>query len=875
MRKINTLIKQFLHLLKHRSLPFLRENAKIIAQFILTFFFIAIGIWFFEHEQMEIRRVKEVLIDSRIELVLLGIGITVLYILLQGMMYVSSFSSLRCKISIFTAVLLYLKRNFVSIFLPVGGVSSLAFFASDIEKKGYTKTQIYFASSIYGFVGMLTVIMLAIPVFVYALIRGGVGSGEWYVLLAGILLIAAIYFIYKSVVKQGRVHNWLVRMIPSMEIILEDFRNHRIDRKQFWMTVFYSMLIEVTGITHLYIAMIALHFEPSLYAAVMGYLLAVLLLLVSPFMRGLGAIEVGLSYVLTRFGYPSVDAIAITFLFRFFEFWLPLVTSLFSFLVKINKLLMRVVPALLLFILGFINIVSVLTPVIRERYTILREFLPLDAIAASNYFVLASGLFLLLTAAFMLKGLRTAWWFALILSVVSFIGHITKGIDYEEAALAGMTILVLVVTRKEYHVRNNPRLRTVGIQTALYSIAAVLVYGIVGFYFLNRRFFEIDFSLWQSVKYTLLNYFLVGSSELVPHGFFARYFIYSINISGALTMGFLIYTLIRPYVFKDLVSEEDIERAGILRKKYGHSAADYFKTSPDKLLFMPEDLDAYISYRVSGIYAVVLEDPIAGNESSMRECVKRFDDFCFENGLKTIYFRIPEESLPLYKEFSKKSLFLGQEGVLDLEAFSLEGGARKSMRNAVNKVREGNYKTNILKPPLMDGDLQKIKSVSDEWLKESRRSEIIFSQGMFVWEEIKQQTVITIESPEQKVVAFLNIIPDYAKGEATYDLIRKTKDAPNGIMDFILIELFNYMKSQGIRYVNLGFAPMSGLDDPHTFPEKSMNFAYEKIRSFSHYKGLREYKEKFNPQWYNKYLVYNNDYDLLQVPMVLSKVIKP
>jgi phosphatidylglycerol lysyltransferase len=120
----------------------------------------------------------------------------------------------------------------------------------------------------------------------------------------------------------------------------------------------------------------------------------------------------------------------------------------------------------------------------------------------------------------------------------------------------------------------------------------------------------------------------------------------------------------------------------------------------------------------------------------------------------------------------------------------------------------------------------------------------------------------------------LNIIPDYAKGEATYDLMRKTIDAPNGIMDFILIELIQYLKDQGYHYLNLGFAPLSGLSEPQSFPEKSMKFAYEKISSFAHYRGLREYKEKFDPVWYNKYLVFDHDYDLLQIPGALSKVIK-
>src|SRR5208283_2074353 len=123
--------------------------------------------------------------------------------------------------------------------------------------------------------------------------------------------------------------------------------------------------------------------------------------------------------------------------------------------------------------------------------------------------------------------------------------------------------------------------------------------------------------------------------------------------------------------------------------------------------------------------------------------------------------------------------------------FKMEGGSKKSLRNAIKKISEMGFKATIHEPPVKDGILQKIKSVSDEWLSETGRSEIIFSQGMFQWKELKKQTLITVENEEEKIIAFLNIIPDYAKGEATYDLIRKSKDAPNGVMDYLLVELFN------------------------------------------------------------------------------------
>ena len=83
---------------------------------------------------------------------------------------------------------------------------------------------------------------------------------------------------------------------------------------------------------------------------------------------------------------------------------------------------------------------------------------------------------------------------------------------------------------------------------------------------------------------------------------------------------------------------------------------------------------------------------------------------------------------------------------------------------------------------------------------------------MFRWNELKNQTIITVENPEEKVIAFLNIIPDFAPVEGTYDLIRKTEDSPHGVMDFLIVEFFKYMKSQNYLKVNLGFAPMSGIN---------------------------------------------------------------
>jgi phosphatidylglycerol lysyltransferase len=873
--KTEIVLKTLLHFLKEKSVPFLKENGKIIAQFVFTVFFIGIGIWFIKHERAEFFQIGHVLSTANWPWVIIGIGVAVIYILLQGLMYRTSFAAVRSKVILGDSIVLYLKRNFISVFLPAGGISSLMFFTKTLEEKGIKETKIYFASSIYAFIGIFSVVIVGVPIFIYALFEDVVGSGEKYAFGTIILLIIGIILMYRSIAKKGIIYNWLKKIIPKTEVFMDDLQNNRINRKMFLLTVFYSILIEITGIAHLYIAMKALNFSPSLFAAAVGYIISIIFLIASPFLRGLGAIEVSMSYCLMRFGFGNVEAIAITFMYRFFEFWTPLFVGAVTFLLKINKLLMRIVPALFLLFLGILNIVSVLTPAISERLTSIKNILPVEAIHASNYLVMMAGMFLLVTAAFMLKGLRTAWWFALFLSFVSLVGHMTKAIDFEEATVAFIVILLLLATRKEYYIKNNPRLRLIGVQTSLLSIAAVILFGIVGFYFMDKKHFNIDFNFFQSIRYTLQNYFLIGSNDLVPIGGFARAFLASIKVSGFLTIGFLIYTFIRPYIIKNNVSEEEGKAARELLKLYGSSGLDYFKTYADKLIFFSQNKNAFIAYRVSGNFAVSLENPVAANPEEMKTCIEEFEKFCYENGLKSIYYRVPEKCLQIYQSLGKKKLFLGQLGILDLSTFTLDGGSKKSLRNALNKISEKELKVTVHTPPIKDGLLQKLKSVSDEWLNDTGRDEIIFSQGMFVWNELKWQTIITIENAEEKIIAFLNIIPDYAKGEGTYDLIRKTKDAPNGIMDFIMVELFKYLKSQNYSSVNLGLAPMSGLEDPRTFPEKSMKYAYEKIRAFSHYKGLRDFKEKFSPTWQNEYIIYSHDYDLLQIPSVLSNVIKP
>lgn len=217
---------------------------------------------------------------------------------------------------------------------------------------------------------------------------------------------------------------------------------------------------------------------------------------------------------------------------------------------------------------------------------------------------------------------------------------------------------------------------------------------------------------------------------------------------------------------------------------------------------------------------------------------------------------------------------IGQEAILDINSFTLEGKDKKSLRNALSSIQKKGYSIIIHEAPHTEKMLAELETVSNEWLRDFGKKEMQFSQGVFDANELQNQDIIAIHDTEGSIKTFLNIIPDFSPGECTYDLIRRTNDAPGGAMDVLIITLIEYARKHKKRYINLGMAPMSGISQPGNTAEQLLKLAGKKMKRFRHYQGLREFKEKYASFWENKYLVYENDFDLLQLPIALHKIMK-
>jgi phosphatidylglycerol lysyltransferase len=841
---------------------------------ILAVLMLLLAIIFFRSERKELSNIAPHLFQAKPLWLMIGCALTVCYIFLQGGMYRKSFAAIGLSFHWLDAATLFLKRNFVSVFLPAGGISALAYSPSEIRKSGFNKTQVHQASGLFGFAGLLTVFLAGLPVMVYTILHNNQFQDSWIGLVAVLLIISGLFAIVRSITKKGKIYQWIDKKFPSVTPTLNELFDTNVNTRKFAGAVGYSMAVELCGMLHVYIAMLALGLPASFGISASAYIISVLLMVVSPFLRGLGAVELSMVYVLEQSGYSSTQALSVTVLYRVFEFWLPLMLGLVAFAWKGRKLFLRLAPAMLTFILGIVNIISVVTPPIRQRVGLVREYIPLTAIHASNLLVLFTGITLLVTTAFLFRGLRNAWLIALILSLISLVGHLTKALDYEEAIIAAFTMVVLIATVGQYRRRSSVKWLRAGLKTSAISFAAVLLLGFMSFYFIDPRHFGMDFTWQQSLVHTFRSYLLVEDTSLNPKTRFGHELLWLIRSLGFLTWGFLLLTLIQPRLIKPTITDNYRDRAKFLLTQFGNSSVDYFKLYKDKLYFFSDIHDAFVAYRIAGGFAIVLEEPVSAEEYKA-EVIAEFDKHCRKMGLKPAFYRVDENGMQWVNELRKNKLKIGQEAILDLSSFTLEGKDKKSLRNGLNSLSKNGFIAMVYPAPQNEHLLARLKSVSDEWLESFDKEEYIFSQGMFDEKELLQHDIITLEDAAGKIKAFLNIIPDYAEDECTYDLIRRTQDAPGASMDALIVKLIEYAKEHKQLYLNLGLVPMSGIISPDNTAEQIIKLAAAKIKRFQHYQGLREFKEKYATLWENKYLVYDDDLDLLQLPSALNNVMKP
>ena len=106
----------------------------------------------------------------------------------------------------------------------------------------------------------------------------------------------------------------------------------------------------------------------------------------------------------------------------------------------------RTCIGILIGVMGLVNVTSAITPALANRFQVIETLFPLQVTNGTRLATAMAGFALLELSAGISRGKRTAWMVTLGVLVLTFISHLIKGFDVEEASLALAIIIGMVLT---------------------------------------------------------------------------------------------------------------------------------------------------------------------------------------------------------------------------------------------------------------------------------------------------------------------------------------------------------------------------------------------------------------------------------------------
>lgn len=390
---------------------------------------------------------------------------------------------------------------------------------------------------------------------------------------------------------------------------------------------------------------------------------------------------------------------------------------------------------------GIINLLSALLSHPSGRLMALHHVVPTDVLDTSRTFTLLAGALLLVTAWGLRRGKRRAFVAALFLCAVSVPVNLLKAFDFEEATAATVLMFALGVSADAFRVKSRePSLRALR-SRAMWAALGLAVYAVAGCWFLEARYGG-GASLTRAIGESAYRLFGVGHARLVlPYhlgpraGHVVRWFLDSLSVLGLTLLIGIALASLRPVRHRGRRRLEAARVASLL-ERYGDSSVAAFALAPDTDYFFSANGRAVIGYRFESDTLLAIGDPI-GPEEELDPLLQAFAEHCSEHDWSFAFFQARSERLPTYRALGWRALHIGEDPILWVERFTLEGSAVGDVRRSVRKLESAGIEvrmflsgSNPFDPAREDGGmLEQLWQISNEWLATRRGEERGFCMG--------------------------------------------------------------------------------------------------------------------------------------------------
>jgi lysyl-tRNA synthetase class 2 len=520
----------------------------------------------------------------------------------------------------------------------------------------------------------------------------------------------------------------------------------------------------------------------------------------------------------------------------------------------------------LTYLIGFADIATGLAPGMRNRLHTVTDLVP-GAIAAASAATVVSGILLLLLAHALRRRKRRAWRAAVVLLAFSVVLHVVK-LQFLAGAMSLTVLIALIAYRAEFRALGDPQTRWRAVRVFLVLAAASLVVGVLTVALLARQVVGGPPGMGAVIEEVLSG--LVGVEGPLPfRNERAADFVGAVLLGlGLMTALAAIYLALRPPEPHPQLTDDDeaAMRSMLIREP---DSLGYFNLRKDKSVVWSDSSKAAIAYRVVSGVMLASGDPL-GDSEAWPGAITNFLSEAERHAWTPAVIGCSEHAGKIWCRLTGFSaLELGDEAVVDVASFSLEGREMRNVRQMVKRIERAGYTTEVLRADsVSEGERRRALVDADAWRGTETERGFSMALGRLV-DPLDPDCVFVVARQDGVMRAFLQFVP-WGPDGMSLDVMRRDRTADAGVNELLIVDALRSCPQLGVNRVSLNFAAFrSTLERGERLGAGPFLRAWRTVLLFAsrwfQIESLYRFNAKFQPIWVPRFVVYPTTRDLPRI----------
>jgi lysyl-tRNA synthetase class 2 len=332
------------------------------------------------------------------------------------------------------------------------------------------------------------------------------------------------------------------------------------------------------------------------------------------------------------------------------------------------------------------------------------------------------------------------------------------------------------------------------------------------------------------------------------------------GVDAILTLGLLAiaYIVFRPLAHpRDFPGAAARRRAAEIVREHGRDTLSAFKLRGDAHYFFSSDGRAMVGYAVEGRACVIGGDPV-GPPDSVRLLMRELAAFAELRGLRLAGVGASAHFAELARDAGLRSFYIGDEALIETNAFSLDGRAIRKVRQAVNRIEREGYTAQLTEVGSLDaGELAQFEHLLERWRGDDVERGFSMASMTLLDEHMADSLLLVARDSEGAPAGLLHFVRCYGRPAVSLGLMRRERETPNGLTEFMVVRAIDALRERSIDEVSLNFAPFARLiHGPAGATERILGRVATAADRWFQVERLYRFNAKFRPRWEPRYLLY-------------------